>query len=109
MSSLLAVCIPPERIQEFQAAVEEIWLTFHVLLWESEEVALELGSQLIDDPLGTPLPRPERESIPLPPGPRLSMAPGEERLAFDADKISLEFTAGGTVLVAENGEISAWE
>lgn len=106
---LLAVCVPPERMNEFQAAVEEIWLTFHVLLWESEEVAQELGSQLIDDPVGTPLPNPERESIPLPPGPRLSLAPGEERLTVDGGGVSLGFASGGTVFVAEDGEITELE
>lgn len=106
---LLAVCVPPERINEFQAAVEEIWLTFHVLLWESEEVALDLGNQLIDEPLDTPLPDPERESIPLPAGPRLSMAPGEETIALADGQVALRFARGSTVLVEEDGAITQWE
>ncbi|MBW2278988.1 MAG: DUF1232 domain-containing protein [Deltaproteobacteria bacterium] len=106
---LLAICVPPARIPEFQAAVEEIWLTFHVLLWESEEIAEELGNQLLEDPLDTPLPQPQRESIPLPPGPRLSMAPGEESLSVKSGHIAIDFAKGGTVLVDENGEITQWE
>lgn len=106
---LLAICVPPERIHEFQAAVEEIWLTFHVLLWESEDVATELGNQLIDNPLDTPLPEPQRESIPLPAGPRLSMAPGEETLSIVDGEVSIDFAKGGTVLVDGQGEIIRWE
>jgi uncharacterized membrane protein YkvA (DUF1232 family) len=106
---LLAICLPPDRIPEFQTAVEEIWLTFHVLLWESEDVAQELGSRLIEDPIGTPLPQTERESIPLPPGPRLSMAPGEERLSLTGEQVTVRFAKGGSVLVDASGKINDWE
>lgn len=105
---LLAICVPPDRVFEFQDAVEEIWLTFHVLLWESEEVALDLGNQLIEDPLDTPLPEPERESIPLPPGPRLSVAPGQESLELVGGRLAIRFAKGGTVLVEEDGAIAEW-
>lgn len=106
---LLAICVPSDRVPEFQAAVEEIWLTFHVLLWESEEVALDLGNQLIEAPLDTPLPEPERESIPLPAGPRLSVAPGQESLSIVRGLVAIRFAKGGTVLVDESGEITQWE
>ncbi len=105
---LLAMCIPPDRLHEFQAEVEGIWLTFHALLWESEDQVDRVTAEILRDPLETPLPSPERESIPLPAGPRLSMAPGEETLNIENQHISVEFASGHSILITMDGEIASW-
>jgi len=106
---LLAVAIPPPRLPDFQAAVEGIWLAFHALLWESEDEIEAIAERIAADPLGTPLPIPDRVSIPLPPGPRLSLAPGSETVAFVGDAITVRFAKGGAVLVSPGGEIAGVE
>lgn len=106
---LLAICIPPGRLPEFQAEVEGIWLTFHALLWESEDEVDVITSNILRDPLGTPLPSPERQSIPLPAGPRLSMAPGEETLEMKSDTLSISFASGHSICLAGDGKIVSWE
>lgn len=106
---LLATCIPPDRLPQFQAEVEGIWLTFHALLWESEDEVDGVTSDILRDPLGTPLPAPERESIPLPPGPRLSMSPGEEIIAFESDALTISFSSGHSLELAASGEILSFK
>jgi uncharacterized membrane protein YkvA (DUF1232 family) len=106
---LLAVAIPPPRLPEFQAAVEEIWLAFHTMLWRTEEEIETLVARISADPLGTTLPAADRISIPLPPGPRLSLAPGTEAVTFDGARLELRFAKGGVVRVAANGEIESVE
>jgi uncharacterized membrane protein YkvA (DUF1232 family) len=106
---LLAVAIPPSRLPEFQAAVEGIWLAFHAMLWESEDEIESIAGRIADDPLGTPLPASDRVSIPLPPGPRLSLAPGSETVSFEGDAIAVRFAKGGVVRVSPGGEIAAIE
>jgi uncharacterized membrane protein YkvA (DUF1232 family) len=105
---LLAICVPPARLPEFQAEVEGIWLIFHLLLWEDEEHGEELARRIIDAPLETELPRTGRESIPLPPEPRLSLAPGSERLEIDDGGFVVRFSRGA-VWIAADGRITAWE
>ncbi len=105
----LAVSIAPASLPQFQAEVEGIWLTFHVLLWESEETVEKLSERFIEDPMGTLLPELNRESIPLPPGPRLSMAPGDEIIEFDGDNLVIRFARGGAVHLDPDGRIVSWE
>jgi uncharacterized membrane protein YkvA (DUF1232 family) len=106
---LLAVAIPPPRLPEFQAAVEGIWLAFHAMLWKSDDEIESTAERIAGDPLGTPLPVSDRTSIPLPPGPRLSLEPGSETVAFEGDVIAVRFAKGGAVLVSPDGEIAAIE
>jgi len=103
---LLAVCVPPDRLPEFQAEVEGIWLTFHVLLWKTDDEIDTIAASLLADPLGTPLPSLDRESIPLPPGPRLSMAPGCEKLSVEDGAFVVRFSSGGSVRISENGALA---
>jgi uncharacterized membrane protein YkvA (DUF1232 family) len=102
---LLAVSVPPERLPEFQAEVEGIWLVFHVLLWKTEDEVDTAAAALFADPLGTPLPDSDRDSIPLPPGPRLSMAPGCEKISFEDGAFVVRFLRGGAVRISSAGEI----
>jgi len=105
---LLAIAIPPERLPEFQEAVEGIWLIFHALLWEAAEETDAIAERIMAAPLDTPLPQPDRLSIPLPPGPRLSMAPGDETLELDRALLSVSFAKGGEILIDEDGQITQW-
>jgi uncharacterized membrane protein YkvA (DUF1232 family) len=105
---LLAIAIPPERLPEFQRAVESIWLIFHALLWETAEEADAIAERIMAAPLETPLPQPDRLSIPLPPGPRLSMEPGGETLDLDRALLSVTFAKGGEILIDEDGQITEW-
>jgi uncharacterized membrane protein YkvA (DUF1232 family) len=102
---LLAVCVPPARLPEFQAEVEGIWLAFHVLLWKTEDEIEDIAARLQSDPLGTPLPDAARDSIPLPPGPRLSMAPGCETIGLEDGAFFLRFQNGGIVRVERTGRV----
>ena len=106
---LLAVAIPPTRLPDFQAAVEGIWLAFHVMLWKSEDEIESTSKQIAADPLGTPLPVSDRISIPLPPGPRLSLAPGSETIEFEDGGLVVRFARGGSVHIAAGGEILSVE
>jgi uncharacterized membrane protein YkvA (DUF1232 family) len=105
---LLAICVPPSRLPEFQAEVEGIWLIFHLLLWEDEDRAEDLARRIADHPLEAELPRSGRDTIPLPPEPRLSLAPGSEILEADGAGFVVRFS-GGAVWVAADGRITAWE
>jgi uncharacterized membrane protein YkvA (DUF1232 family) len=106
---LLAVSIPPARLPEFQASVEGIWLAFHAMLWSSEDEIEATVARISADPIGTPLPVSDRESIPLPPGPRLSLAPGSETLTLEGGAFAVRFAKGGAVLVSPAGEIVGFE
>lgn len=102
---LLAVSVPPGRLPEFQAEVEGIWLVFHALLWKTDDEIETTAAALFRDPLGTPLPDPDRDTIPLPPGPRLSMAPGCERVSSEGGAFVVRFERGGAVRISAAGEI----
>lgn len=102
---LLAVAIPPPQLPDFQAAVEGIWLAYHVMLWKSDDEIESTSERIIADPLGTPLPVSDRASIPLPPGPRLSLAPGSETIELEDGGLVVRFAKGGSVHIAAGGEI----
>jgi uncharacterized membrane protein YkvA (DUF1232 family) len=106
---LLAVAIQPPRLPEFQTAVEGIWLAFHAMLWMSDDDVESTAARIIADPMGTPLPESDRVSIPLPPGPRLSLAPGSETVTFEDGALTVRFAKGGAVHVTASGEISSLE
>jgi uncharacterized membrane protein YkvA (DUF1232 family) len=71
---LLALCVPPGRLEEFQAQVDGVWHLFHRLLLLPLDAVDRAISEFEENPLkaspAAPSPAPEG----LPPGPDLSIA-----------------------------------
>ena len=71
---LLALCVPPARIEEFQAQVDGIWHLFHRLLLVPPDSVEKTISGFELDPLGASLDASAPVSDGLLPGPDLASA-----------------------------------
>jgi uncharacterized membrane protein YkvA (DUF1232 family) len=105
----LAVCIPQERIQEFQDAIQDIWRTFHSLLWLPADEVDGITEQIMQDPLGTVFPMSVDGDVPLPDGPRLSMDPGASQLSLDGEKLKITFVEHGSMTIDLGTRRIDWE
>jgi len=71
---LLALCVPPARINEFQAQIDGVWHLFHRLLLLPPDSVEKTISGFELDPLGASLDASAPVPDGLPPGPDLSVA-----------------------------------
>jgi uncharacterized membrane protein YkvA (DUF1232 family) len=71
---LLALCIPPDRLFEFQSQVDGVWHLFHRLLLLPLDSVDRAISRFEKSPLEASLFEPAPASEGLPPGPDLSLA-----------------------------------
>ncbi len=104
----LSLCIPPDRIGEFQAEIEGIWRAFHAYLWQPGDDVEDLTDQIIDDPLGTEIPNLERIDVPLTIGPKISVHPDGNRLALEENSLIIQLGGGGSVTINESCRIDKW-
>lgn len=71
---LLALCVPPARLREFQAQVDGVWHLFHRLLLLPQDSIDRAIAEFEDNPLEVSLSGPSPVPVGLPPGPDLSAA-----------------------------------
>ncbi len=70
---LLGMCIPDNLEDALMGEIDGLWLTFHSLLWASEDDVDDLTENIIRDPLGVFIPTSEPDSIPLPSNSRFKL------------------------------------
>lgn len=101
----LSICVPHESLQDFQMAIEGIWLAFHAYLWQPEDDVNEITEQLLNDPLAAPVPSLEDLAVPLPPGPTISINPEANRLYKEKNRFVIELGTRGSMVVDNNGTL----
>lgn len=97
--AVLGACVPPDRMPEFRYAVEEIWLTFHALLWKSPDEVEGLLEGIIRDPLRAALSDARESEVPLPHDTRLPISPAAGPIELLPDGCRIRLASGAVIAI----------
>lgn len=103
---LLGTSIPAGLKSELMEEIDGLWLTFHSLLWASEDDVENLTEDIIRDPFGSIIPTSTRDTLPLPPTKRYKIDPNSFTVSLENDVVSIVISDNATLTIDANGKLN---